>query len=128
MEAALGGPGIPGILQCRPVDFGLHGSRRQIGYQCVLDNRLRRERTMQMNDMKSWVHKARVADDQRADVPGEHWAVMGAGLVMLLLAARGRSFIGRTVAGAVGSALLGRAATGRGGLHRVVRAFNGVRR
>jgi hypothetical protein len=78
--------------------------------------------------VKSLIHKARVADDQRPDAPGEHWIVMGAGLLMLLVAARGRSFIGRTVAGAIGSALLGRAATGRGGLHRAVRAFNGVRR
>jgi hypothetical protein len=89
---------------------------------------IERERTMQMNDVKSWVHKARVADDERPDLPGEHWAVMGAGLLLLLVAARGRSFLGRTVAGTVGSALLGRAASGRGGLQRAVRAIHGVRR
>lgn len=77
---------------------------------------------------RDFIHKARVADDRRPDLPGEHWAVLGAGLLLLLVAGRGRSFIGRTVAGAVGSALVGRAATGRGGLERLVRAFAGTRR
>ncbi|MGJ7489131.1 hypothetical protein [Variovorax sp. ZT4R33] len=81
---------------------------------------------MDNNDAKSWLHKARQADDQRPDLPGEHWAVMGAGLLLLLVAGRGRSFLGRTVAGAVGTALLGRAASGRGGLQRLVRAFTGT--
>jgi len=83
---------------------------------------------MNSNDAKSWLNNARRADDQRPDLPGEHWAVMGAGLLLLLAAGRSRSFIGRTVAGAAGSALLGRAASGRGGLHRLVRAFTGARR
>ena len=77
---------------------------------------------------QDFIHKARVADDRRADLPGEHWAVLGAGLLLLLVAGRGRSFIGRTVAGTLGSALLGRAASGRGGIERLVRAFAGRRR
>jgi len=77
---------------------------------------------------QDFIHKARVADDRRPDLPGEHWVVLGAGLLLLLAAGRGRSFIGRTVAGTLGSALLGRAASGRGGLERVVRAFAGRRR
>ena len=83
---------------------------------------------MNSNDAKSWINNARKADDQRPDMPGEHWAVMGAGLVLLLVAGRSRSFLGRTLAGAAGSALLGRAASGRGGLHRLVRAVTGTRR
>lgn len=83
---------------------------------------------MNSNDAKSWINNARRADDQRPDLPGEHWAVMGAGLLLLLAAGRSRSFLGRTIAGAAGSALLGRAASGRGGLHRLVRAFTGTRR
>lgn len=83
---------------------------------------------MNSNDAKSWINSARRTDDQRPDLPGEHWAVMGAGLLLLLAAGRSRSFIGRTIAGAAGSALLGRAASGRGGLHRLVRAFTGTRR
>jgi len=79
-------------------------------------------------DPRDFIRKARVADDRRPDLPGEHWAVLGAGLLLLLAAGRGRSFIGRTVAGAVGSALVGRAATGRGGLERLVKAFVGTRR
>jgi hypothetical protein len=83
---------------------------------------------MNSNDATSWIKQARKADDQRPDLPGEHWAVMGAGLLLLLAAGRSRSFLGRTLAGAAGSALLGRAASGRGGLHRLVRAFSGARR
>lgn len=83
---------------------------------------------MNSNDAKSWINNARKADDQRPDMPGEHWAVMGAGLVLLLVAGRSRSLLGRTLAGAAGSALLGRAASGRGGLHRLVRAVTGTRR
>lgn len=79
-------------------------------------------------DAKNLIHQARVADDRRADFPGEHWVVLGAGLLLLLAAGRGRSFIGRTVAGALGSALVGRAASGRGGLERLVKAFTGARR
>ena len=77
---------------------------------------------------RDFIAKARVADDRRPDLPGEHWMVLGAGLLLLLAAGRGRSFIGRTVAGTLGSALVGRAATGRGGIERLVRAFTGTRR
>jgi hypothetical protein len=79
-------------------------------------------------DPRDFIRKARVADDRRSDLPGEHWVVLGAGLLLLLAAGRGRSFVGRTVAGTLGSALLGRAASGRGGLERVVKAFTAQRR
>lgn len=79
-------------------------------------------------DAKNFIHQARVADDRRADLPGEHWIVLGTGLLLLLAARRGRSFIGRTVAGTLGSALVGRAAAGRGGLERLVKAVTGARR
>jgi len=77
---------------------------------------------------RDFIQKARVADDRRNDLPGEHWVVLGAGLLLLLAAGRGRSFLGRTLAGAAGSALVGRAASGRGGLERLVKAFVGTRR
>ena len=79
-------------------------------------------------DTQDIIRKARVADDRRPDLPGEHWMVLGAGLLLLLVAGRGRSFIGRTLAGAAGSALVGRAASGRGGLERLVKTFTGARR
>ena len=41
---------------------------------------------MNSNDAKSWINQARMADDQRPDLPGEHWAVMGAGLLLVLAA------------------------------------------
>ena len=77
---------------------------------------------------RDFIQKARVADDRRNDLPGEHWVVLGAGLLLLLAAGRGRSFLGRTLAGAAGSALVGRAVSGRGGLERLVKAFVGTRR
>lgn len=79
-------------------------------------------------DPRNFIQQARVADDRRPDFPGEHWIVLGAGLLLLLAAGRGRSFIGRTLAGAAGSALVGRAASGRGGLERLVKAVAGTRR
>ena len=77
--------------------------------------------------LESTINEFKRVDAQRADYPGEHLAVLGAGVLLLLAAGRSRSFLGRTLAGAAGSALLGRAASGRGGLHRLVRAFTGAR-
>lgn len=58
-------------------------------------------------------------DSQRPDFPGEHIVVLGIGAFLMWKAATGRSFLFRTLAGAVGSALIGRAASGTGGIARV---------
>jgi hypothetical protein len=92
-----------------------------------MNDSLFRKKGMHM-DAKTWTRKVRQADNRRSDVPGEHWVALGAGLLLLWRAARGRSFIGRTLAGTAGSALVGRAASGRGGLERLVRTFTGTRR
>lgn len=67
------------------------------------------------------------ADARRPDFPGEHVAVLAAGLLLLLAAGRGRSFLLRTIAGAAGSALIGRAASGTGGVAKLASVFGGRR-
>lgn len=64
-------------------------------------------------------------DAQRRGIPGEHLAVLGAGLLLLLKAGNSRSLIRRVLAGAAGGALLGRAASGTGGLARVAQMMQG---
>jgi len=66
-------------------------------------------------------------DSQRADFPGEHLIVLGIGALLLWKAATGRSFLFRTLAGAAGSALICRAASGTGGIARVAGALGKTR-
>lgn len=63
------------------------------------------------------------ADAKRPGFPGEHVAVLAAGVVLLVLAGRGRSFLLRTIAGAAGTALIGRAASGTGGVAKLASVF-----
>ncbi len=56
-------------------------------------------------------------DDRRPSLPGEHWIALGAGALLLLWAARRRSW---ATAGA-GLGMLARAASGRDGLPRVIK-------
>ncbi|RZL64465.1 MAG: hypothetical protein EOP81_08415 [Variovorax sp.] len=65
------------------------------------------------------LHNLKEADARRPNFPGEHVAVLAAGLLLLLAAGRGRSFLMRTLAGAAGSALIGRAASGTGGVAKL---------
>lgn len=57
-------------------------------------------------------------DDRRPSLPGEHWIALGAGALLLLWAARRRSW---ATAGA-GLGMLVRAASGRDGLRRVLKS------
>jgi hypothetical protein len=66
-------------------------------------------------------------DARRPGFPGEHLAVLGTGLLLLLTAGRSRSLGRRLLAGAAGGALVGRAASGTGGLARVARMMHGGR-
>ena len=59
---------------------------------------------------------AKAWDDSRPGFPGEHWIVLGAGLLLLAAAGRSRSFLMRTAGVALGTALVGRAASGRDGV------------
>lgn len=73
----------------------------------------------------SRIEAVKKMDAQRPGFPGEHMAVLGTGLLLLLSAGRSRSLMRRVLGGAAGGALIGRAASGTGGLARVARALQG---
>jgi len=60
-------------------------------------------------------------DANRPDFPGEHLIVFGVGAVLMLAGLRSRAVLRRAVFTAVGTALIGRAASGTGGIARVAR-------
>ncbi len=61
-------------------------------------------------------------DEARPGIPGEHWLVLGAGLAAWAITRRSPSFLVRTLGLVAGSALVGRAASGRDGvLNKVLR-------
>lgn len=62
-----------------------------------------------IKDIRQW-------DEARPGFVGEHWLVLGAGLLAMRQAKRSHSTVGRLVGTAVGTAQLARAATGRGGV------------
>ncbi|MPS98075.1 MAG: hypothetical protein E2581_06190 [Pseudomonas sp.] len=62
-----------------------------------------------IQDLRKW-------DDSRKGFKGEHWLVLGAGLLALRHARRTESGLGRLASGALGTVLIARAATGRDGV------------
>ncbi len=72
-----------------------------------------------MANPRSPLDALKEADARRPDFPGEHVAVLAAGLLLLMAAGRGRSFLMRTLVGAAGTALIGRAASGTGGVAKL---------
>ena len=76
---------------------------------------------------RSTFQAAKDADARRPDVPGEHVAVLAAGFLLLMAAGRGRSLIMRTLIGAAGTALVGRAASGTGGAAKLASLLGGRR-
>ncbi|NVM89372.1 putative membrane protein [Variovorax sp. SG517] len=73
--------------------------------------------------IESTINEFKRVDAQRADYPGEHLAVLAAGVLLLLAAGRSRSFLARIAIGAAGGALVGRAASGTGGIARLAGAL-----
>ncbi|WP_242873768.1 hypothetical protein [Pseudacidovorax intermedius] len=71
----------------------------------------------------SWVAAAKAFDARRPDLPGEHLAVLGLGVLLLLSSGRSRSLIGRLVKAAAGGALVARAASGTGGVAKLARVI-----
>jgi len=69
--------------------------------------------------LKQTIDKFKQVDAARADYPGEHLIVLGVGVLLLLAAGRSRSFLMRIAAGAAGGALIGRAASGTGGIAKL---------
>ncbi len=61
------------------------------------------------------IQELREWDQARPGIKGEHWLALGAGLLALHRARRAQSVVGRLVGGAIGTALIARAATGRDG-------------
>lgn len=67
------------------------------------------------------VRKLKNVDDARPGAAGEHWLVLGAGIAAWVITRKSPSFLLRTAGLLVGSALVGRAATGRDGLSKLLR-------
>ena len=59
-------------------------------------------------------------DDERPGFPLEHWLVGGVGALLLLSAGRRGSLLSRMVKRAIGAALIGRAASGRDGVAKLL--------
>lgn len=60
------------------------------------------------------------ADDAREGMPGEHWFALGAGVGVWLLSSRHPSLLVRTLGLMAGTALVGRAASGRDGVSKIL--------
>ena len=74
-----------------------------------------------MTKPDSAVQRMQSIDTARTGVPGEHWMALGAGLAAWLLTRKRSSFLIRTAGMMAGTALVGRAASGRDGLAKVIR-------
>src|SRR5690606_22986461 len=72
-----------------------------------------------LSSPSSVIQRLKEMDEQRPSFPGEHWIVFAAGAFLMAKAARQRSFIAQALMLAAGSALIGRAASGRDGLIKV---------
>ncbi|WP_240622088.1 hypothetical protein [Achromobacter mucicolens] len=70
---------------------------------------------------RSLVAQLKDIDARRPDFPGEHLIVLGVGVVLMLSGMRSRTILRRTLITAAGTALIGRAASGTGGVARVAR-------
>lgn len=80
---------------------------------------------------ESTLQKIKNYDDARPGVPGEHFLVLGAGLGAWLLTRRHPSLLVRTLGLMAGTALVGRAASGRDGASKLLRYLpvgSGIRR
>ena len=71
-------------------------------------------------ELKSWLATLKEADARRPDLPGEHLIVLATGVLLLMATGRSRSLIGRALIGAAAGAFIGRAASGSGGVVRLL--------
>ena len=67
------------------------------------------------------IQELKAIDNARPSAPGEHWLVLGAGIAAWMITRKSPSFLLRTAGLLAGSALVGRAASGRDGLSKVLR-------
>lgn len=77
--------------------------------------------TRQRADEVSPIQRLKAADRAREGIPGEHWLVLGAGIAAWAITRKSPSFLMRTLGLVAGSALVGRAASGRDGLSKLLR-------
>lgn len=78
------------------------------------------EKTHQAKEAaKQSVHEIQQWDRTRPDFPGEHLIVAAAGIALLVAAGRARTPLRSMLLTAAGSAVLGRAASGQGGVARI---------
>lgn len=69
----------------------------------------------------SLVQRVKAQDDARDSFPGEHWLVLGAGIAAWALTRTSPSVVVRTAGMLAATALVGRAASGRDGLSKLLR-------
>lgn len=74
-----------------------------------------------LRESDSLIAQAKAVDKSRPDYPGEHLIVFGLGAVLLLAGMRSRTVLRRGLMTAAGTALIGRAASGTGGIARLAR-------
>lgn len=74
----------------------------------------------ELRDASTW-QKIKQYDESRPGFPGEHWMVLAAGLGVWMLTRKHPSVLLRTAGLVAGTALVGRAASGRDGVARLVR-------
>ncbi|WP_332740374.1 hypothetical protein [Hydrogenophaga sp.] len=67
------------------------------------------------------MQKLTALDQARPGFPGEHWLVLGVGIAVWSITRKSPSFLVRTLGMVAGTALVGRAASGRDGLSKVLR-------
>ena len=67
------------------------------------------------------VRRRKAAEPAREGIPGEHWLVLGAGVAVWAITRTSPLFLVRALGLVAGSALVGRAASGRDGLSKVLR-------
>lgn len=68
-----------------------------------------------------WLHRMREIDAARPGFPGEHLAVLGLGVWLMRRGMRGGTPLRRMLLTLAGTTLVGRAASGTGGVARVAR-------
>jgi uncharacterized membrane protein len=75
---------------------------------------------------RSLIQELKDIDASRPDFPGEHVLVFGLGAWLLVAGMRGTTVFRRMAFTAAGTALIGRAASGTGGIARVARLLKKI--
>jgi hypothetical protein len=75
---------------------------------------------------RSLIQELKDIDARRPDFPGEHLLVFGLGAWLLVAGMRGTTVFRRAAFTAAGTALIGRAASGTGGIARVARLLKKI--